>query len=45
VVCGPPALDREFGTVISLLLDMYKLSAEYLNRFGLQGSKVRDAVA
>jgi len=46
VVCGPPALDHEFGTAdFLLLLDMRKLSAEYLNRFGLQGSKVRDAVA
>lgn len=46
VVCGPPALDHEFGTAdFLLLLDMHKLSAEYLNRFGLQGSKVRDAVA
>jgi len=46
VVCGPPALDRAFGTAdFLLLLDMHKLSAEYLNRFGLQGSKVRDAVA
>jgi len=46
VVCGPPALDHEFGTAdFLLLLDVQKLSAEYLNRFGLQGSKVRDAVA
>lgn len=46
VVCGPPALDREFGTAdFFLLLEMDKLSAEYLNRFGLIGSKVKDAVA
>ena len=46
VVCGPPALDREFGTAdFLLLLDMRKLSADYLSRVGLQGSKVRDAVA
>jgi putative hemolysin len=46
VVCGPPALDREFGTAdFLLLLDMRNLSADYLARFGLQGSKVRDAVA
>ncbi len=38
VVCGPPALDREFGTAdFLLLLDMHKLSAEYLSRIGLQG--------
>jgi len=36
VVCGPPALDREFGTVdFMLLLDMRKLSSDYLNRLGL----------
>ena len=46
VVCSPPALDREFGTAdFLLLLDMRKLSADYLSRFGLPGSKVRDAVA
>lgn len=45
VVCGPPALDREFGTTDFLvLLDMRKLSSEYLRRFGLMGSKVRRAV-
>jgi putative hemolysin len=46
LVCGPPALDREFGTAdFLLLLDMQKLSADYLNRIGLQGAKARDAVA
>jgi hypothetical protein len=36
VVCGPPALDREFGTADFLvLLDIQKLSSEYLRRFGL----------
>jgi len=45
VICGPPALDREFGTAdFFMLLDIHKLSGEYLNRFGLMGSKVRDAV-
>ncbi|HYY24422.1 MAG TPA: GNAT family N-acyltransferase [Candidatus Udaeobacter sp.] len=45
VVCGPPALDREFGTAdFLLLLDMHKLSSDYLRRFGLVGSKVQNAV-
>ncbi len=45
LVCGPPALDREFGTTdFLLLLDMRKLSGEYLRRFGFVGSKVRNAV-
>jgi len=45
VVCGPPALDREFGTAdFFMLLDIQNLSAEYLNRFGLVGSRVRNAV-
>lgn len=45
VVCGPPALDREFGTAdFFLLLDIQKLSSEYLRRFGLVGTKVRNAV-
>ena len=45
VVCGPPALDREFGTAdFFLLLDIQKLSREYLDRFGLLGSKVQNAV-
>jgi L-ornithine Nalpha-acyltransferase len=46
VICGPPALDREFGTADFLvLLDIRKLSREYLGRFGLFGDKVRYAVA
>jgi putative hemolysin len=45
VVCGPPAFDHEFGTADFLvLLDIEKLSSEYLRRFGLTASKVRDAV-
>ena len=45
VVCGPPAFDREFGTADFLvLLDIDKLSPEYLRRFGLMGTKVRNAV-
>src|SRR5919108_4998408 len=45
VICGPPALDREFGTADFLvLLDMHKLSSDYLRRFGLVGSKVQNAV-
>ena len=45
IVCGPPAFDREFGTADFLvLLDIDKLSAEYLRRFGLMGAKVRNAV-
>jgi putative hemolysin len=45
VVCGPPALDREFGTTDFLvLLDMHKLRSEYLRRVGHMGSKVRHAV-
>ena len=46
VVCGPPALDREFGTAdFLLLLDIHQLSGEYLRRFGFAASKVRRAVA
>jgi putative hemolysin len=45
VVCGPPALDRDFGTAdFLMLLDINKLSSDYLRRFGLIGTKVRDAV-
>jgi putative hemolysin len=45
VVCGPPALDREFGTAdFFVLLDIQNLSDEYLSRFGMVGSKVRNAV-
>ena len=45
VACGPPALDHEFGTAdFLMLLDMRKLSSDYLRRFGLAGSKVQNAV-
>lgn len=45
VVCGPPALDREFGTTDFLvLLDIQKLSSDYLGRLGPLASKVRHAV-
>jgi putative hemolysin len=43
-VCGPPALDLEFGTTdLFLLLDIEKISGEYLKRFGLSASDVSDA--
>jgi L-ornithine Nalpha-acyltransferase len=46
VVCGPPALDREFGTADFLvLLDMHQLRKEYLFRVGQIGSRVYRAVA
>jgi L-ornithine Nalpha-acyltransferase len=46
VVCGPPALDREFGTADFLvLLDMHKLRQDYLCRVGLLPSRVCDEVA
>jgi putative hemolysin len=45
VVCGPPALDREFGTTdVLVLLDMHKLRKEYLFRVGQIGSRVCHAV-
>jgi putative hemolysin len=45
VVCGPPALDREFGTAdFFVLLDMHKLKKEYLFRVGQIGSRVCHAV-
>jgi L-ornithine Nalpha-acyltransferase len=45
LICGPPAIDREFGTSdFFLLLDMNNLSTEYLRRFGLMGSRVQSAV-
>ncbi|MDH3444035.1 MAG: GNAT family N-acetyltransferase [Deltaproteobacteria bacterium] len=44
-VCGPPALDREFGTTdLFMLLDYSKLKSDYLNRFGLAGLKARNEV-
>ncbi|HEX2385704.1 MAG TPA: GNAT family N-acyltransferase [Candidatus Binatia bacterium] len=43
-LCGPPALDREFGTTdLFLLLDILEISGEYLKRFGLSPSDVSDA--
>lgn len=46
LVCGRPALDHEFGTTdLFLLLDVKKMSSEYLRRFGFSGPKVRRAVA
>lgn len=45
LVCGPPALDAEFGTAdFFVLLDISRLSNEYLGRFGLSASKVQRAV-
>ena len=46
VVCGPPALDQEFGTAdFFLLLDFSTLKEEYLKRLGLGDVKVSDAPA
>ena len=46
VVCGPPALDREFGTADFLvLLDMHQLRKEYLCRVGHLASSMCNAVA
>jgi putative hemolysin len=46
LVCGPPALDREFGTAdFFLLLDFGSLKGEYLKRLGLADIKVNDAPA
>ncbi len=45
LVCGPPALDQEFGTAdLFLLLDINKISSDYLRRFGFSQSKVPRAV-
>lgn len=45
LVCGPPALDQEFGTAdLFLLLDVNKISSDYLRRFGFSQSKVPRAV-
>lgn len=44
LLCGPPALDREFGTTdLFLLLDVSRIGREYLQRFGLSESQVRRA--
>ncbi|HEY7318120.1 MAG TPA: GNAT family N-acyltransferase [Candidatus Binatia bacterium] len=46
VVCGPPAMDRDFGTADFLvLLDMRKLKKEYLCRVSQIGSRMCRAVA
>jgi putative hemolysin len=46
LVCGPPALDKEFGTSdFFLLLDFASLKGEYLKRLGLGDFKVSDAPA
>lgn len=45
VVCGPPALDRDFGTAdFFLLLDFYGLKEDYLNRLGLGHVQGNDAL-
>jgi putative hemolysin len=44
LLCGPPALDLEFGTTdLFLLLDVNRASDEYLQRFGLSASDVSRA--
>jgi putative hemolysin len=44
LLCGPPALDMEFGTTdLFLLLDVNRASDEYLRRFGLSAADVRHA--
>jgi putative hemolysin len=44
-ICGPPALDSEFGTTdFFLLLDFSKLGRDYLSRIGLAGLKTSDAL-
>ncbi|HEY3305650.1 MAG TPA: GNAT family N-acyltransferase [Candidatus Binatia bacterium] len=44
LLCGPPALDLEFGTTdLFLLLDVNRASSEYLRRFGLSASDVSRA--
>ena len=46
LVCGPPALDAEFGTAdFFLLLDFASLKEEYLKRLGLADVKGSDAPA
>jgi putative hemolysin len=46
VVCGPPAMDREFGTADFLvLLDMHQMRKEYLCRVVHQAWSICDAVA
>jgi putative hemolysin len=46
LVCGPPALDNDFGTTdFFLLLDFATLKDEYLKRLGLTDVKLSDAPA
>jgi len=46
LVCGPPALDAEFGTAdFFLLLDFGTLKEAYLKRLGLTDVTVSDAPA
>lgn len=46
LVCGPPALDDEFGTTdFFLLLDFAALKDEYLKRLGVLDVKANDAPA
>lgn len=46
LVCGPPALDAEFGTAdFFLLLDFASLKEEYLKRLGLGDVRMGDAPA
>ncbi len=46
LVCGPPALDAEFGTAdFFLLLDFGSLKPEYLKRLGLSDVKNHEAPA
>jgi putative hemolysin len=46
LVCGPPALDAEFGTAdFFLLLDFASVKGEYLKRLGLNDMKIHDAPA
>ncbi len=43
-LCGPPALDEEFGTTdLFLLLDVIQTSDEYKRRFGLGGPRRQNA--
>jgi len=45
VLCGPPALDLEFAsTDFFLLLDVNRMSREYLRRYGYVSSKVHSAL-
>lgn len=45
LLCGPPALDAEFGvTDLFLLLDVTKMSADYRRRFGFIGPDTQNAL-